>query len=175
MDIARTPAPVPGTDRSRAFSELVAAHSAELLRMATRLEGNRLAGEELLQSAMVRTWDHFDPEWTGPRFVAYLRTAMVNAQRSRWRRPYREIPGEMPPPAAVPDGAESRVDDADSLRRALHHLPSRQRTVVVLRYYDDLSESQAAQALNCNVGTVKSQTSRALARLRPLLDVPTAC
>ena len=155
--------------RAQAFSDMVGRHSAVLLHSASRLEGNRLAGEELLQGALVRTWDRFDPEWDDRTFIAYVRTAMTNAQRSRWRRPLREIPAGEPILTPVRDQPETRVDDADRLVRALRQLPVHQRTVVYLRYYDDLSEAQAAAVLGSNVGTVKSQTSRALARLRPLL------
>lgn len=162
-----------GTDLAAAvaFSDLVARHSPALLARAARLEGSQPAGEELLQAVLVRTWAHFNPAWDDPTFVAYVRAAMVNAQRSRWRRPVQEVPTAEPAPGPYGERAESRVDDADQLRRALRRLPAHQRNVVVLRFYDDLSEMQMAARLRTSVGTVKSQTSRALARLRPLLDV----
>jgi RNA polymerase sigma-70 factor (sigma-E family) len=153
-----------------AFSDLVRRHRRGLLRTAAGLEGGSAAGEELLQGALARTWNHFDTGWDDGAFVAYVRVAMVNARRSRWRRPLREYPHDVIERPALPDEAQRQVDDADQLDRALGRLSDRQRTVVVMRYYDDLSEQQTAQALACSVGTVKSQTSRAVARLRRVLE-----
>lgn len=153
-----------------AFSELLDRHRKSLLRAATRMEGSRAAGEELLQGALARTWRRFDPAWDDTAFVGYVRVAMTNAQRSRWRRPLREDPAELIDRPAPLGTGEARVDDADELRRVLHRLPEPQRRVVVMRYYGDLSEQQTAQALSCSVGTVKSQTSRAVTRLRRLME-----
>jgi RNA polymerase sigma factor (sigma-70 family) len=96
---------------------------------------------------------------------------MVNAQRSRWRRPLREDPHEQIEGLDRPDDPQRQVDDADELERVLRQLSARQRTVVTMRYYDDLSEAQTAKALSCSVGTIKSQTSRGIDRLRRLLEV----
>jgi RNA polymerase sigma-70 factor (sigma-E family) len=153
-----------------AYSDLLRRHRRRLLQTATGLEGGTVAGEELLQGALARTWNHFEPTWDDGAFVAYVRVAMVNAQRSRWRRPLREDPHDRIDHPGIAEDAQGRIDDADELDRALGQLSDRQRKVVVMRYYDDLSEQQTAQALSCSVGTVKSQTSRAISRLRRLLD-----
>jgi RNA polymerase sigma factor (sigma-70 family) len=129
-----------------------------------------VAGEELLQGALARTWNHFEAGWDDAAFVSYVRVSMVNAQRSRWRRPLREDPHDYIEHPVWADDGQRRIDDADELDRVLDQLSDRQRKVVVMRYYNDLSEQQTAQALACSVGTVKSQTSRAVARLRRLLD-----
>ena len=95
----------------------------------------------------------------------YVRRVMVNRQVSLWRRSRREHLVSEVPDADIPP-----VDATDdSLRAALAALPSRQRAVLVLRFGEDLSERQAAEMLGCSVGTVKSQTSKALARLRIML------
>jgi len=156
-----------------AFSDLVARNRPRLLQTATALEHGPLAGEELLQGALARTWNHFDPLWDDGAFCSYVRVAMVNAQRSRWRRPWREDPHEQVEGPDLLDDAQRQVDDADELERVLRQLSARQRTVVTMRYYDDLSEAQTAKALSCSVGTVKSQTSRGIDRLRRLLEVAT--
>jgi RNA polymerase sigma-70 factor (sigma-E family) len=167
---SRTPLSGPET-AAAAFSDLVARNRPQLLHTATTLEHSPLAGEELLQGALARTWNCFDTTWDDGAFCAYVRVAMVNAQRSRWRRPLREDPHDQIERPGVLDVAQRRVDDADELERVLGQLSDRQRTVVVMRYYDDLSEAQTAKALSCSVGTVKSQTSRGIDRLRRLLEV----
>lgn len=167
----RSPASATGHELAVArFSELLGRHRRGLLRAAERMEGSRAGGEELLQGALAGTWRHFDPGWDDGAFVGYVRVAMANAQRSRWRRPLREDPQELVERPAAADIAQARVDDADELGRALRHLPEPQRRVVMMRYYRDMSEQQTAQALSCSVGTVKSQTSRAVARLRRVLE-----
>ncbi|MDX6206371.1 MAG: hypothetical protein QOF39_2428 [Frankiales bacterium] len=140
-----------------------------LLRFGYVLTGDPHRGEELVQSALVTTyrrWNHLRQE--EPH--AYVRRAMVNAHTSLWRRHRRESP--------LPEGFEqtaagagpARYDDVDLVLRALRVLPPRQRAVIVLRYYDDLSEAEIAHALGCSPGTVKSQASRALRTLRQELD-----
>jgi RNA polymerase sigma-70 factor (sigma-E family) len=96
---------------------------------------------------------------------AYVHSAVVNARRRSWRRTSREVPVAALPEQSVPDPS-SRYGEYDEVVTALRRLPPRQRAAVVLRYYDDLSEAETARALGCSVGTVKSQTSRALRALR---------
>jgi RNA polymerase sigma-70 factor (sigma-E family) len=100
---------------------------------------------------------------------AYMYTALVHA-RSRWwrRRWHGEIPSAHLPESATVDET-ARLDRYDELIVALRELPARQREAVVLRYFEDLTEAQTAQLLRCSVGTVKSQTSRGLAKLRATL------
>lgn len=112
-----------------------------------------------------RAWHRVDP----PRAVAYTRTVMLNLARQDWRREGR---GRVHPDADAgellphtPDHAEV-AGQQDRLVRGLRQLPERQRTVVVLRYYGDLSEQQCADELGISTGTVKSAASRGLVRLR---------
>jgi RNA polymerase sigma-70 factor (sigma-E family) len=98
---------------------------------------------------------------------AYVRKVMVNTYSSWWRRKWR---GEQPtsdlPESTTADDDYARADLVDALRRLLPTLTPRQRAVLVLRYYEDLTETATAEVLGCSVGTVKSQTWKALARLR---------
>jgi len=152
--------------------DYVAARQRALLRTARMLTGDDQLAEDLVQTTLERVWPHWqrvsrdrDPE-------AYVRRVMVNTYASWWRRKWR---GEQPtsdlPEVTKADDDYAQADLADALRRLLPALPPRQRAVLVLRYYDDLTETATAEALGCSVGTVKSQTSKALARLR-LSDDP---
>jgi RNA polymerase sigma-70 factor (sigma-E family) len=150
------------------FSAFMASALPGLLRFGYVLTGDRHRGEELAQSALVsayRKWKHLRDE---PH--AYVRRSMVNAHTSLWRKRRREVPWpEGLEPAAtghVPHG----YDEVDRVLRAMRVLPARQRAVLVLRYYDDLSEAEIARTLGCSAGTVKSQASRALRTLRQELD-----
>jgi RNA polymerase sigma-70 factor (sigma-E family) len=145
---------------------LIAERGPALLATATLLAGGRAAGEDLLQGAlerMMRAWRRIDGDREG-----YLRRTMyhlaVDSWRMRRRRP--EVLGAFEPPAQ-PDGTD-RLDLRQALVQALGGLPPRQRAALVLRYWEQLSEAEAADVLGCSVGTVKSATSRGLARLREL-------
>lgn len=156
------------------FEEFVALRSQPLLRTAYLLcGGDRGAAEDLLQEVLERTY----PRWRriNSHPEAYVRAALANASANRWRRRARkpETPVEVVEPPAV-DGHEQTVVDQDAVVRALAQLPTRMRAVLVLRFFDDLSEAQTASALGCGVGTVKSQTSRGLARMRELMAEPAA-
>ncbi len=146
------------------FESFMAAALPGLLRFGHLLTGDPHRAEELVQVALVRTylrWKTVDR--TTPQ--AYVRAAMVNTHTSWWRRGRRE--GALPPgyDPVAPVGAMSEYDDRDVALRALMTLPPRQRAVLVLRYYEDLSEAQIAATLGCSTGTVKSQASRALRTL----------
>jgi RNA polymerase sigma-70 factor (ECF subfamily) len=150
------------------FAAFVTARLVALTRFAYLICGDAVAAQDLVQTALTRTmvrWSKIDHA----RAEAYVRTAIVNEQRMAWRRRWR---GERPT-AELPDvpgrDAYARVDALDALQRALVRLPVRQRAAVVLRYLDDMNEAQAAEVLQCSVGTVKSQTARGLAKLRALL------
>jgi RNA polymerase sigma-70 factor (sigma-E family) len=166
-------APVdPGGDSAAAddFTEFVRGRSTALLRTAVLLTGgDRSQAEDLLQGVLERMFVRWRRIRESPE--AYARKALVHAAinrgRSRRRRP--ELPLLDPGPAAGAADATSSVDERDLLVRALLTLPPRQRAVLVLRYFDDLSEVDTAIALGCSVGTVKSAASRALARLRERL------
>ena len=151
------------------FAQFVQARLLPLTRFAYLICGDRNAAQDLVQTALTRTmlrWSKIDQA----RAEAYVRTAIVNEQRMAWRRRWR---GERPTaelPEVIGSDAFAHVDQADALQRALASLPVRQRAAVVLRYLDDMSEAQAAEVLQCSVGTVKSQTSRGLSKLRALLS-----
>ena len=148
------------------FSEFVAARSRHLLHAAHLLTGDRHRAEDLLQTALTRAylrWDRIDSE--DPE--GYVRRTMVNAQTDWWRRkPWREQSTDDVPETAGADDAAAAYDVRDAVLGALAALSGRQRAVVVLRYYEGMSEAEIASALGCSAGTVKSAASRALAKLR---------
>ncbi|GIJ80620.1 RNA polymerase sigma-70 factor, sigma-E family [Micromonospora phaseoli] len=157
------------------FREFVVHRSPRLSRTAYLLTGDHQLAEDLLQAALARTYRHWrrisdgDPE-------AYVRRVMYHQQISWWRR--RRITERLqsqPPERAATDTAEATVLRL-SLATALRRLTPRQRTVLVLRFYEDLTEAQVAQVLGCSVGTVKRHGHDALRRLREiapeLVDVP---
>jgi RNA polymerase sigma-70 factor (sigma-E family) len=153
----------------RQFGEFVADRTPALIRVAYLLTGDQHAAEDLLQSALVKTatrWRdlrHADPE-------GYIRTVMYREQVSGWRRTARrrELAVD-PPPEAVAADQSRHVDLRLAVRDQLLRLPPAQRAVLVLRFFEDLTETQAAQVLGCSVGTVRSRTHRAVRRLRELL------
>jgi RNA polymerase sigma-70 factor (sigma-E family) len=150
-------------DRSRDFEEFVAARSGALLRTAYLLTGNHQDAEDLVQSALLKAV----PKWGSVReHEPYVRRILVHESVSRWRRRrWRETSTERVPELSGP-GPD--MDSRMVLRQALARLAPRQRAVIVLRYFDDLTEAQTAAVLGISVGTVKSQARDALARLREL-------
>ncbi|WP_377270789.1 SigE family RNA polymerase sigma factor [Peterkaempfera sp. SMS 1(5)a] len=151
------------------FSAFVAARWRALTHTAYMLTGDFHEAEDLVQTTLIRVYPHW--QRLQPEFAEhYVRRALVNTNRSRHRR--RRIAHLLLPtlPDTRPvhdDGAGAGgVDAHDALARVLADLPERQRAVVVLRYCEDLSCEEVADILGCSVGTVKSQASRALAKLR---------
>lgn len=146
------------------FDDFVAARSSRLLRTAYLLTRDHALAEDLLQTALTRAWFAWsriegDPE-------PYVRRILVNTYASWWRRRWTgEQPTEDLPERPYVD-ATYGADTGHDLWQAMGRLPRRMRAVVVLRYFEDLTEAQTAEALGCSVGTVKSQTSKALAKLR---------
>jgi RNA polymerase sigma-70 factor (sigma-E family) len=149
------------------FRSYVAARSPALLRTAYMLTGNRADAEDLLQTALAKTYLAWDRIREREAVDGYVRRVMVNTQTSWWRRrKVDEYPtGQLPEGPAGRDAAAD-LDLHDALWTALSDLPRRQRAMVVLRYYEDLSEVETAQVMGVSLGTVKSTTSRALAKLR---------
>ena len=152
------------------FDVFVQTRTGPLLRTAYLLVGDEQRAEDLLQTALTKAWFawrriEWDPE-------AYVRRVMVTTSASWWRRRWN---GERPM-ADLPDAPRTADPDAHDhdLWEALRHLPPRQRAIVVLRYLEDRSERETAQLLGVSVGTVKSQSARALAKLRvdPALEAP---
>ena len=148
------------------FSDYVATRSGSLLRMAYLLTRNLADAEDLVQSALAKTYQAWDRIEDRAALDGYVRRAMVNTHISSWRRRrLEEYPTDEIPDQAVGDHAsDSALQDA--LRRALDRLPHRMRVAVVLRYYADMSEAEIAQFLGISQGTVKSTVSRAVAKLR---------
>jgi RNA polymerase sigma-70 factor (sigma-E family) len=148
--------------------EFVNARLGRLSRVAYLLAGGHADAEDLLQNALVKVaarWRRVaqigDPE-------AYLRKVLYHEHIQSWRRRRREVLTTEPPePGRRPDEAEAVVRRT-VLESALGRLTRRQRAVLVLRYFEDLSEVETAAVLGCSVGNVKSQTSHALRRLRTL-------
>jgi RNA polymerase sigma-70 factor (sigma-E family) len=155
-------------ERSEEFGEFVVAYGAKLSRTAYLLTaGDHFAAEELLQSALAKTAVHWRRVAEGGSPAAYVRRAMVN-ERISWARRRRAYSVAAVPEQRVADPAD-RTADRLTLAAALAALPPRQRAAVVLRFYEDMSEADTAEAMGCSVGTVKSQTHDALRRLRALL------
>ncbi|WP_232248514.1 SigE family RNA polymerase sigma factor [Streptacidiphilus rugosus] len=162
-------ADVPAGGGERDFSAFVAARWAALVRTAYLLTGDFHEAEDLVQATLTKVY----PQWRRldrGTVDAYLRRSLVNNNRSRHRR--RRVAQLLVPlvperPAPVAQGGGGPADGERGLLMAvLAELPERQRAVVVLRYWEDLSAEEVADILGCSVGTVKSQASRALAKLR---------
>jgi RNA polymerase sigma-70 factor (sigma-E family) len=149
------------------FRSYVAARSPALLRTAYMLSGNRADAEDLLQTALAKTYLAWDRIREREAVDGYVRRVMVNTQTSWWRkRRVDEYPTETLPEGPAGRDVTADLDLHDALWTALSELPKRQRAMVVLRYYEDLSEAETAQVMGVSVGTVKSTTFRALAKLR---------
>jgi RNA polymerase sigma-70 factor (sigma-E family) len=161
-----------GADRAVQDLELFLAERGEpLLRTAVLLAGSKEAGEDLLQAALERLLRHWrkiegDPEGYLRRTLYHLAADNWRQQRA-WRKRLRLL--EPDAGAAAADGT-AEVDLRDSLVRLLMQLPPRQRAVIVARYWEQLTEAEAAQVLDCSLGTVKSAASRGLRRLRELSE-----
>ncbi len=186
--------PHPARQGERDFEDWAAGHADQLMRTAVFLTGDHHTAEDLLQDTLERTYLHWR-RVSEP--AAYARTVMARAVTDRWRRVGRR-PREVPLDALWPDhtgqtnqqpdhlnaraelagagglDAATRYVEQDEAITALRQLSPRQRAVLVLRYYEDWSEAQIADALNCSTGTVKTQASRGLARLRQLLGTDRA-
>jgi RNA polymerase sigma-70 factor (sigma-E family) len=152
------------------FAEFVTRWSPALLRVAFLLTSDRGEAEDLLQTALLKTSRHWGRLHDREAAYAYVRRVLVTTHTS-WRRRRRvhEVLLDQLPEAS--SGEQTSIDVGRALQ-ALEQLPPRMRAVVVLRCYEGLTEAEAADALGCSVGSVKSQASRGLARLRELLDQP---
>lgn len=157
--------------READYALFVRTRTHALLRSAYLLTGDQHLAEDLVQEALARThraWARLErPE----NAEAYARKVMYHAQVSLWRRPKvaEVLPGDLDPSAAgVDDPTEAAVQRL-ALQRALLALSAKQRAVIVLRYFEDHTEAEAAQVLGVSVSTVKTQTGRALEKLRTLV------
>jgi RNA polymerase sigma-70 factor (sigma-E family) len=168
MDTGPEQSPAPQDQLYGDFSEYVQYRLPALLRFGYALTGNQHDASDLVQDALERVgvrWKSIVRDCRSPD--AYVRRAMVNARTSRWRRRRPEtLVAEIPDTVVR---ARDRFDD-EPLWQALRELPPRQRAVIVLRYYEDLSEAEIAATLGISTGTVKSQAARAMATLRRRLS-----
>ena len=151
---------------SPGFDEFVAARSPRLLRTAYLLTRDHGLAEDLLQTALTKAYLAWARIEGNPE--PYVRRVIVNTYASWWRRKWNgEQPtDELPEAPHTHAHHDERAGESGDLWDALGRLPRRQRAVVVLRYFEDLTEAQTAELLGISVGTVKSQTSKAMARLR---------
>ncbi|HEY0949772.1 SigE family RNA polymerase sigma factor [Nocardioides sp.] len=158
------------------FDNFFRATWPRMFRTAYAVAGDAGAAEDALQAAYARAFARWGHVSSTDHPEAYVRRMVVNevlgTRRRGWSR--RERPHEQPPdhqgPAGAHDGPEPGVVERDAVWAAVLALPPRQRAVVVLRYYEDLSEEQIADVLGCSRGTVKSQASAALTNLRRVAD-----
>jgi RNA polymerase sigma-70 factor (sigma-E family) len=156
------------------FSEFVEQTWARLFRTSYALTGDTASAEDLLQTTLVKTYVHWDKVTRAETPDAYVRRMMVNLATSGWRsrRRRREVLTDEPTAqragghAPNVEGFESELAARDELWEVVLRLPSRQRAVVVLRYYEDLSEREIAHVLDVAPGTVKSLANAAMTRLR---------
>jgi len=152
--------------RDAEFSSYMNARQASLLRTAYLLTGDRHTAEDLVQTAFAKLYLAWDKVLDQGSIDGYVRRILVNEHNSLWRRAWkrRELASE-----TLPDRPHHDEYDAGAgheLWELVQTLPKKARAVVVLRYYEELSEAETADALGISVGTVKSQASRALAVLR---------
>jgi RNA polymerase sigma-70 factor (sigma-E family) len=150
-----------------AFGDYARSRGGMLLRSALALTGgNRADAEDLVQVTLLKTFQAWDRISDLAAVDTYVRRSMVNAHISAWRRRrLDEYPTDEVPDQPASDSADQH-DLQELVARALGRLPRQMRIAVILRYYDDLTESEVSQAMGVSVGTVKSTVARALAKLR---------
>lgn len=152
--------------KDEAFSAYMDARQAVLLRTAFLLTGERAAAEDLLQTALAKLYLSWDKVHDREALDAYVRRIMVNENTSLWRRAWRRREHSTADLPEVPCSDDYDEGRASTMWGFVQTLPPRQRSVIVLRYYEQLSEAETADVLGVSVGTVKSQASRALTALR---------
>ncbi len=149
------------------YQEFVAARWPHLVRTAYLLTGDIHHAEDLTQTALAKAYRSWRKVSRSARPEAYVRKMLVTCNSDRFRkRRVGEHLTAIPPDVAGPYDAAAQIDQRGSLLAALAQLPPKQRAVVVLRYWEDLSESEVAETLGCSPGTVKSQAAKGLAKLR---------
>ncbi|MBM9505342.1 SigE family RNA polymerase sigma factor [Streptomyces sp. KK5PA1] len=169
------PGPTESENDFQDFHGFVVARSAVLFRGALVLTGNREAAEDLVQETLERACRKWRTIAAKDAPEAYVRRIMVNLANDRWRRFRRTVPHQDGGDRAALADQYGQVDTRDQLVRALQGLPMRMRTVVVLRYFHDLSDDEIAADLRISPSTVRSQLARGIDKLRgqfPALSGP---
>jgi RNA polymerase sigma-70 factor (sigma-E family) len=153
------------------FTAFVSATSRRLLRTAYLLTGDAETAQDLLQTALERAYRRWGLIGRTELPEAYVRRVIVNAATDRRRagRRVRTVELDESHLPALAGTAEEALAARDALSGYIRKLPAGQRAILVLRYFDDLTEAETARTLGCSVGTVKSQHARAIARLRELM------
>lgn len=154
----------PGVEQE--FASFVDGRFTALQRFGYLLTGEWHLAEDLVQTSLSKVWFHRKALRSSNALESYTRTVMVNTSTQWWRRKWKgETPTEFLPEAAAPS-QYGVVEDRDRLLRALATLPRRTRAALVLRYFEDLPDTEIAQIMGCSTSTVKSSVSRGLAKLR---------
>jgi RNA polymerase sigma-70 factor (sigma-E family) len=156
----------------RQFPEFFTSQYGRLRRLGFLLTGDWAQAEDLAQEALVRVWWRWSLVRRQAHPEAYARKVLVNRHRSLLRR--LRVEARHASQARVEAGDRGQPEQRLTVRAAIRRLPARQRAILVLRYHEDLPEREVARLLRIPVGTVKSSTSRALARLRRDLGAPLA-
>lgn len=156
----------------QAFWQFVASRRHQLVRTAYLLSGDHGHAEDFVQDALIRAHRNWRRIERADQPEVYVRRIIVNLANSWWRRALRHRTHLAWQPPDHPDGHDGHaaVDREDELWRALAMLPAGMRTVIVLRYFEELTETETAALLGKSLGTVKSQASRGLVRMRELLS-----
>jgi len=157
-------------DATAGVTALYQAHAVGLIRLAIVMLGDRAAAEDVVQDAFLGLYRHWAGLTDPANALAYVRSAVLNGCRNALRQ--RGRPGHLEPPVAAGDSPEAAVligEEHQQVLAAVRALPERQREALVLRFYLDMSEEQAARAMGISRGTVKSATSRAVAALGRML------
>ncbi|MFE2724795.1 SigE family RNA polymerase sigma factor [Kitasatospora sp. NPDC059327] len=153
-------------DRDEEFQAFIVGAWPRLLRTAYLLAGEQYAAEDLVQSAAEKACAAWGKVRRADDPYAYVRRILVNQHARRFRRRLPELLVNAVPETAGEEDGFARSDQRSALLAALATLPPRQREAVVLRHWEDLSDSQAAVAMGCSVGAVRSQAAKGIARLR---------
>ncbi|ANP54720.1 RNA polymerase sigma-70 factor (sigma-E family) [Streptomyces griseochromogenes] len=159
--------------RDEEFQNFMIGRWPRLMRTAFLLTGEQHAAEDLVQSTLEQVYVHWRKVNSADDPEAYVRRVMINAHARRHRRRLKEFLAPKDDSGLVREVPETgdriaQADDRGALLKALAQLPARQREAVVLRYWEDLTETQTAEAMGCSVGTVKSNAAKGIAKLRVL-------
>jgi RNA polymerase sigma-70 factor (sigma-E family) len=161
------------TDDELDFTAYVAARRKALLRTAYLLTGDHHTAEDLVQTALARVFSRWSRIKDRGAVDAYVRRALLNEHLGLWRRAWRRLEHstDQIPENPSPQPVVESTDVDEQLWNAIQALAPRQRAVIVLRYYENLSEAEIAAVLGCSPGTVKSTSSRSMTKLREYLEV----